>query len=413
MIARGVVVLCALAGGATAAPTRKVAVDSEPAGATVYLTSKENGPVCTTPCEVDAPIGDTPIILELANHVSVIENLSVSKRGGKPKVRYTLVPAVGTIKVDGPKGARITIGERDHGTAPTEIEIEAGQYVVVLTQNGAPLDSIPVDVEAGGEVTVEGAGTSEAPPASGRAIVAPASSPPRPPYVRASVVTDVGLRNFDYANVQTSATLSNEREPGVVLVGPLVELYLGHLLGVHVLRGLALAARYQYGVNQLPVTGGNIMGATTTFWQSLEVSLRHRWTIGHGGLELGGGFVRDQYSFNGDIDDVLLLPDVDYRSVRLGARGTLRLGRFEPFLAYENRIVIAGGAIERRFDAARATGLRAATGVLAMFGAVAVRLEVALTRYSWTFAYDSMATYQADSAVDSVKQVGVSVGYEM
>src|SRR5690242_3334768 len=71
-----------LAGGiAHAEPKQKVSVDTNPAGATVYLNAKEDGPVCEkTPCSFDAPVGKVTVIVELAGHRAKYEELTVPAR---------------------------------------------------------------------------------------------------------------------------------------------------------------------------------------------------------------------------------------------------------------------------------------------------------------------------------------------
>src|SRR5262249_61749524 len=115
MASRSVLVAClvvlakvgvAMAGGKTS----KVTIETDPPGAKVYFGLKEDGAVCTTPCTVDAPIGETPIIVEAENRRPVIENLVVPRKTARPmKVHYTLEPAVGTLIVDGGSGGRVEI----------------------------------------------------------------------------------------------------------------------------------------------------------------------------------------------------------------------------------------------------------------------------------------------------------------
>ena len=50
-------------GNTQATRTSKVTIETDPPGAKVYFNVKEDGEVCTTPCTVDAPIGETPIIV--------------------------------------------------------------------------------------------------------------------------------------------------------------------------------------------------------------------------------------------------------------------------------------------------------------------------------------------------------------
>src|ERR1041384_5033154 len=55
---------------ADGAKTSKVTIETEPPGAKVYFGLKEDGEVCTTPCTIDAPVGETAIIVEAENRRS-------------------------------------------------------------------------------------------------------------------------------------------------------------------------------------------------------------------------------------------------------------------------------------------------------------------------------------------------------
>jgi PEGA domain len=427
----------AWAGTAAAAPKKKVKIDSDPEGATVYFNSKEDGPVCTTPCTVDAPVGDTPIIVELENHKQLFENLVVTTR--KPvTVRYKLVPAIGTIVVRGPAGAKILVDDEDKGKAPSTFSVPAGTHTVVLVLDGKKIATQFVDVGSNDEAIVEGkapaGGRTKPPPeetadttdiddtttddttatevTTSTTTVAPARD--RGPYVALSVAMDIGFRNFTYDNPQTD-NLSPEKEGGQVLVGPVAEIWPGTLAGVRMLRGLSLLVRFGYGVNKQAVTQ-TTSGMTTsakTYWQALEISLRHRWTLKNMmTLEAGAGFVRDLHSFSGKLADIELVPDTDYRSIRLGGRASILLGSIEPYAAIENRIVLSGGNIEKRFDDASANGVHAALGAQTKLGPLAVRVEGALTYYSWSFTSNSsMDKWRADGGTDSIKYITAAIGY--
>ncbi len=106
------------AGLAAAAPTRKVTVESEPPGASVYVNDKEDGAKCTTPCTVDAPIGDTVLIVELENYVQKFQPVVVSKRGKINKVTVKLEPSIGYIVIDSAKGASISVDDVDAAWLP-------------------------------------------------------------------------------------------------------------------------------------------------------------------------------------------------------------------------------------------------------------------------------------------------------
>ena len=417
---------------ATAAPKRKVKIETDPPGATVYLNAKEDGPVCTTPCTIDAPVGDTPIIVELENHKQLFENLVVPAK--KPvSVKYKLLPAIGTINVKGPAGARITVDDEDKGKAPAKFEVPAGPHTVVLTLDGKKVGTEFIDVEANDEIVVEGKATQTAVKntdkepeetetgggggdttevSTSTVVAAPRT---RGPYIKIALAMDVGFRNFEYEGSDVSANLTPEKEGGQVLVGPVIEFYPGTVAKIRALRGLSLLFRFGFGVNSQAVKSKTTMMTTSakTFWRSFELSLRQRWTIKEKiSLEVGGGFVRDQYQFEGEIDDILLVPDADYQSVRVGGRVSALAGTFEPYVTFENRFVLSAGALQDRFDSASANGFRGALGVEAKLGAVTARLEGAINYYSWTFSYDSsMDNFRADSGTDSIKLITAAIGY--
>ena len=421
----GATAAAALAAGgspASAGPTRKVTIETTPPGAQVYLNAKEDGPVCTaTPCTIDAPIGDTPMIVELENHVSEITQLSVPRRGKVDAVEITLSPAIGTIYVDGPVGATILIDGVDKGKAPSKLEIEAGPHMIVLTLRGKQVFSDPVVIANGDETRVSGVaqagdggddGDGELP---GGGVTKRTEPPPRrtAPIISAELMMNVGFRRFTYERPLTD-NLADSNEAGQVLLGPVIQLWPGTLFGVPALRGLSLVGRAGIGVNSLTVLDANRQPTTaSTFWRSYEVSARHRWTFADLlGIELGAGWVRDQYQFSGQLTDILRVPDADYRALRLGVRASVLLGAAEPYLAAENRIVMSGGTIEQRFGSAAASGMLGAAGLALTFGPVQARVEASLCRYTWTFKADSSADmFRADGGADTITQLTAALAY--
>ena len=160
--------------------TSKVTIETDPPGAKVYFGLKEDGEICTTPCTVEAPIGETPIIVEAANHLPLIENLVVPRRGRPAKVRYTLAPAVGTLIVGGGKGATIKIDDEDKGKAPGVEGVGAGAHHIVVEKNGKPALHDLVEIEAGHEASEGADGGRRAAP------------PPRPPRADPAISTNHG-----------------------------------------------------------------------------------------------------------------------------------------------------------------------------------------------------------------------------
>jgi len=436
-------------GSADAAPRRKIKIVTEPAGATVYIGATEDGPACEpTPCSIDVEPGETAIVIDLKDHQRDYLNVVVPKRGKVPDAKFTLRPALGTINVSGPVGASVTIDDEDQGKAPVTKEVPAEGHHVVIIFKGKTVYDDYVDVAAGAEVTVdpkkvasggavttggsgegggeggeggEGGGEGgEGGGEDGEGAITDKVTPkvPRDRFFSLSALVDIGFRDFQYANASGGAIDTGQfRENGQVLVGPGLELWPGSMAGIRFLRGLSILARYQYGLNKQGVDA-NLMGATNTFWQSMELSLRHRWTFAQRvTVEIGGGYVRDQYQFEAmNPLDRPKLPDVDYKAFRLGGRVSLLLpfksGAIEPFLTFENRSISSGGLLETKFATAEPSGFRASVGVAARFGKITARVEAAAIQVSWELVSNAMSPTQAASATDAIRVIGFSAGYE-
>jgi hypothetical protein len=412
--------------GTAVAGKKKVQIVSTPPGASVYLGAVEDGELCKTPCSIDVD-GDQLLIIDLKGHKPVVEQIAITKKDKAPfKRTYTLVAAVGKIIIEGPRGANVIIDDEDKGKAPLEIEIEAGTHAVAMTLAGRNIYGQAVEVVAGDDVKVTGstknvASKPDDPPIEDQPTgdkpairEKPDPSPPRTDSIIAvSVAVTVGFRDFSYDGADpNNPNLTSENEVGQFIAGPVVEFWPGTLAGVKSLRGLAVLARFQQGLNSQPVKRKD--GTPTqanTYWQAFEASLRQRWVIADTAtFEVGAGYVKDAYTFSGDKGDIMLVPDVDYQSMRVGARGSLLLGSIEPYISADFRNVLSGGALEARFpQGATANGVRAAAGLNISFGSVGVRVEGALTQYTWTFKNDGTAG--ANGAADSIKQISIVGGY--
>ncbi|HET7502372.1 MAG TPA: PEGA domain-containing protein [Kofleriaceae bacterium] len=426
-----VVACLALAGGAAMAggKTSKVTIETDPPGAKVYFGLKEDGEVCTTPCTVDAPIGETPIIVEAENRRAIIENLIVPKKTARPlKVSYKLEPAIGTLVVEGADGATIKIDDEDKGKAPGRIEgVLAGAHHVVVEKHGKPVYDEFVEIEAGHEATVTPPTAPE--PArpdggeGGEAIAASATPRParRRPAIAVTGTFDFGMRwfTFDRADRPADNGLAqhDNSEVGQLLAGPIIELWPTALAGLDVLPGLALYGRFEFGLNsQQVVTVDETSGAQTTSlstsWQSLELSARYRWMISSKGtVEASGGYAQDRYGFDGNPTDVGTVPDANYKVVRIGGRGSVLLGPIEPYVAIENRVVLSGGAMDQRYRQSPSTnGFHGALGAAIHLGSFETRVESGLTRYSWTFKAEGNEP-EVKGGLDQIVTATLSVGY--
>lgn len=413
-----------LLGGVAAAGGRKVVVESDPPGATVYLNDKEAGPVCSaTPCTIDVPAnGDANIIVEASGYAPEFASVDLAKRG-KLSVKVSLKKAMGTIVVESPKGAMISIDDTDEGKAPQRVEVEAGGHHVVLTQNGKAVFDDFVDVDVNGEVPIEPKGGAKpVDPNETENILEEKPAEPakkaHAPYVYAALAIDVGFRKFAYSGTTPGMTskLREEDESGEVLAGPSIEVYPMAIANLDVAKGLALVFRYQYGLNAQKVQATGFSKDVTTFWQSLEISAKYRWIFfDQLAVEAGIGYARDTYRFNGSEDDILLVPDADYQALRIGVRAAYLadLGgtKLEPYLLLEPRLVTDGGNLKSRFQSGSVSGFHGALGVLAHFGSFTAKLEGALSSYSWSFTPKMSTDFMATGASDSIKYIAFGLGY--
>jgi hypothetical protein len=432
LVLAGCLVLAVFGVADAGVKTSKVTFETDPPGAKVYFGLKEEGEICTTPCTVDAPVGETSIIVEAAGRRTIIENLVVPRKTPRPiKVRYTLEAAVGTLIVEGGSGATIKIDDEDRGKAPGRVEgVAAGAHHIVVEKNGKPLYNDFLEIEAGHEATVTPrTATSEpAPPPRPRdpklstTTAGPAPAPRTRRQGPAFAVTgamDVGFRQFSYRNNTTPTTQRDDREGGQFLAGPIIELWPTTLLGLGILPGLSLYGRFELGVNAQPVTvvdsvtGLKMPTSLSTAWRSLEVSLHQRWTIARvATIEIGAGYADDRYQFKGDSADIALVPDASYRAVRIGGRASLLVGAIEPYLAAENRLVLSGGAMDKRYtNGTSVNGVRGALGAAVHLGHFEVRLEGGLTRYSWAFKPDTGDRTKADGGTDFIQNLTFALGY--
>jgi hypothetical protein len=426
--------LCAAFAGSAWGGTRKVRIETDPPGATVYLNDVADGPVCDqTPCDITAPVGSTTIIIRLDKYEALIEQLDVPKGRSRLSSKWKLRGALATLIVDEPKGATIFVDDEEQGTVPTNIQVSAeAHHVVVKMGTKTAFDDV-IEVATGDEFKVipqtvafrdgttgeEGTGSGGGGGGGGETgttdtgITATTTPAPRAQYLTVGLAFDVGFRHVTYDNAMTP-NLREESEGGQVIAGPAVELFPTRILGMSRLRGLSLFARAQFNVHGQALEATNLMGDVTTYWGSLEFSLRHRWAIGSAfAVEASAGYVRDQMQFNAsDGDDIAIVPDALYQSLRIGGRGFLVFDKADIYFAVENRIVLSGGAIASRFDSANATGLRGAVGAVIKLGPITARVEGSVLHYSWTFGYDGNADVaQADGATDSVKLLSFLLGY--
>jgi hypothetical protein len=434
LLLAGALVLLAL-GPAHAGPTRKVLIESEPPGASVYVDDVDKGVACEpTPCEINAPVGTVMLIIRLDKYEPEIKEIDVPKGKRALQQKYKLKSAIATIKVDVPKGASVRIDEEDKGKAPVEISVAAGDphHIVVVSNGKTVFDDIQ-ELSTGEEYVVKpkiasaptvaetptvtddddessGGSDDDGSVGSGR-ITGKTDGKPRSAFISGGLAFDVGIRHVSYTTPAMSDFVRELEGGSQALAGPAVEFWPGRMLGVYPLRGLSLFARAQFSVVAQTVTGKDLDGAVTSKWSSYEASLRQRFQLSTFVVEVSGGYVQDSFGFDASsMNDLDKMPIADYQSLRLGARLGFVSDNIEPYLSAENRIVFAAGELASRYASSSATGLRGSAGVMMKLGMLNARLEGTLMSYSWDLTYENTSKWKASAASDSLMLVSAVVG---
>jgi hypothetical protein len=427
--------------GATAEAGRKVDVDSDPTGASVYLNDVDSGAACNaTPCTIDVPVGTTPIIIRKDGYAPEITEITVPKRGKIKPFKVSLRSEVGTLIVTDPafKGGRIFVDDIDKGPAPQHLDVPAGPHHVQVLIRGKPVADDILNLDADAEHELKAATSAPVPPRVADTTVTSGgfdddggeakpnsvvkhktpepdeSNGPREPYLFVGADFDVGFRQFKYDNAQNGLA-PTESESGQAMLGPAVELWPVVLMGGHHLRGLSVFGKVEFGLNHQPVLDTtNMPVGPTTFWGNIEAGIRHRWHVGDdSSVAIEGGYVRDQLQFVSSSKALLLkVPYADYRSVMLGVRATTMLGSLEPFIELQGRIILSGGDVGDRFMSHDITGGHAAVGASITAGPVYLRAQAAITLYSWDLSNSGpdQPGGTADGASDKIEVLSFVVG---
>jgi hypothetical protein len=416
--------LAALCGVASADSTRKVEVVTDPPGATIYLNDLDAGEACSpTPCSVQVPAGKKTAVIARKDGYAEEYGVIDLRKGNPKTLTLKLTATTATLVADdvGLTGGTILVDDVDKGKAPAHVPIEtAGHHVVVIVKGRTIVDDY-IKVDPGEEFTIKpdkaepaplppkpvavpkvealagtGANTDEVlGTGSATTVEKPDDNHPREIWIAGGGIFAVGFRQFKYDHPMNLPPTENEG--GQVLVGPSLQIWPMRLLGLSHLRGLSIYGKVGFGVNQKPVLqdpNATPTGAST-YWGNIEVDLQQRWDIGDSGaIELGGGFVRDQLEYQAMSTSTNLsdLPYADYKSLRLGVKGILRLGAVEPYLQIEGRIPLSEGMLATNFSKVDVTGAAGAVGLAATFGPVVAKLEAAAVYYSWSITSDPPGT---------------------
>lgn len=408
-------------GTAHAGRKKKVSIESNPKGASVFVDDLDRER-CKAPCDVEVD-DDSTITVTLKGYRPKSEAVKFKRTEKAPYKRtFTLKKALGSLIVDGPKDADVFVDDENRGKAPVEIAASEGEHTVVIKLGGKQIYSQDVTVAANDEVHIKGeepkVATKEPPPKEPKDPPDPAGDgtksndgdgtkrididggsieKPKPaprssePFFAANAIVSVAVRDFKYkAPDAGNSSINPANETGQVLPGVTIELWPGRLAGVTVLSGLSIYGRAQFGAVKQEVTlddqAKTKFGATTK-WSAYEALIRQRFLLGPVALEVGGGYSREQMLYAGMAADQL--PGGDYAAIKIAVQIAKRAGGVLPYLSYNQLIVRpppdSGLLVNFPMNTPDVSGIRVAAGIAINSGRFVGRVEAAGTQYTWTF----------------------------
>ena len=133
-------------------------VETSPPGATVYLDRKDLGGRGQTPRTLGLGAGRRRVLAELPGY-EIASSADFDLRiGAETKIALTLVPILGTIRVEGsPQGAQVHLDAEEAPvlcTVPCTLTASPGKHSVFVTQAGYQSFEAPVDVRARSTLSV-------------------------------------------------------------------------------------------------------------------------------------------------------------------------------------------------------------------------------------------------------------------
>jgi hypothetical protein len=285
----------------------KVRIESEPAGATVYLGDKDSGAAGVTPLDLELPAGEQVVIIELDGYVPRFETVVVEERTGDTDdttqtFAYALDPATSVLRVEAeagaaiPPGTRVSVDGVDQGELPAKLEVEVGAHEVQVTAPGREPYDEWVEVEGGEDhvMTVTAASI-------GARVTTSKPKPKRTPRAgqamgEASAGVEIGFRHFKYDSPR-SANARPYDASGTMQVVLDAELYpWRRFIASRVLDRLSITAGAGYAP---PITahgaGGDVVDA---YWRSQHAGLRfHAPLVDRFAIDVDAGWTHTLYTF--------------------------------------------------------------------------------------------------------------------
>jgi outer membrane receptor protein involved in Fe transport len=133
-------------------------VDTDPAGATLYLGRKDLGDRGTSPQTIALPPGSYNVIAELAGYDDATSKAVDVRLGQEKSVTLKLTRIVGTLRVLGSQGATVRLDADDGPVlceAPCDAAAPPGQHTLVLTKPGFRTTRQNVQIKANATTEVK------------------------------------------------------------------------------------------------------------------------------------------------------------------------------------------------------------------------------------------------------------------
>jgi outer membrane receptor protein involved in Fe transport len=131
-------------------------ITSDPPGATIYLDRKDLGARGTTPRKLAVNPGKHQILLELPGHEDATVASVEARTGTDAPVKSTLVPVVGTIRIDAEPFVEARVDTPDgqrQSQGPGSAKVPPGRHTVYFTAPGYEPTEMTVEVSRNEEVT--------------------------------------------------------------------------------------------------------------------------------------------------------------------------------------------------------------------------------------------------------------------
>lgn len=406
-----------LAGATTASAQRKyrVRVVSKPAGAKVYVNSRQTKPVGKTPLNVRLPSGNQTLILELEDYEQLVESVYVKKQRWRrqtfklklKEIQYGFVEV--TAGNEEARGADILVDGKSSGIVPRTIKMSPGAHQVEVVKKGFVRFEKWMEIEADGKSTLDVELISKDGTSSTKVKKDADPQPKKPkkpgvagtgPLLVATAGFELGWRLLRYRNAQTD----NLRPFDAAHVGLLhIRARLQPLAKstTAAVRPLALTGEVAIAAPLETNTVGGSEAIETT-WREIDVGARY--TIGVGdnlGLALDLAYGMTQFAFNGAGTLMDSVPEVDYRYVRVGGALVYKKHKLTAAAGAAWLPILSTGVMADRFSGVASAGMKvAAGGSYALTKSLAAHLSAFYRRYAHNFSYETGASHQADGADD-------------